>query len=310
MHIVPIYDAHGEVVSQLEIDDEIGFLGGRISKGTKGYYKGIGIPYQHHYLARQEYMDNADEYAFISESDVFYMSDCVAKHAFAGKTGIFRERYQPQFTDFIGTCGVKELSIIEHSEVFKRSSVKVLKANYYDPEHKQYWFLLDYSCGRRKYYDGGDPVALMDLLDYMLREDWNFVWDKNAIGDVSHNGLVSDVADIFHSGELMHKFGTTYAIIYSLFKTAPSLYQQFLTANRLDPHEGQISLILTPLEVMRRVGVNIGEILGDSPQATYNNAIFNFLIVGRNCGHCVHEGMGERIKEEYVERTKRALNIQ
>ena len=64
----------------------------------------------------------------------------------------------------------------------------------YDAVNKQYYFKMDYKCKRKSYVqDDGNPQKLQDLLEYMLESDWNFLWDKGAINDITPEGLVSDV---------------------------------------------------------------------------------------------------------------------
>ena len=49
---IKIYDADGNIKDALIINDEIDFsvVDGRVFKGTKCYYKGIGVPYSFHFI--------------------------------------------------------------------------------------------------------------------------------------------------------------------------------------------------------------------------------------------------------------------
>lgn len=295
MFICPIYNAQGEQITSLEINDDIEYLSGRISKGKNHYYKGIGMPYN-----GQNIDFLTDEYVNPIKSKVFYLGYKAYKKCFIGKTGIFQERYQPQFTDFIGGCGVKELSIIENSMLFPKSSVEVIKSHKID--HDQFWFELHYECGRRKYLDVGFPKKLTELLYYMLASDWNFVWDKDTITDISYNGLVTDVADIFSSRELTHKLGTVYSVLYSLHHHSKGEYERFLDSNRLK-HIDQRDFIYNSLKIMKRAGINIALFEG----LEYKHIVLKYLLQGRNCGHCVLEGMGEKIRDQYTKQWGEAL---
>ena len=73
--------------------------------------KALVFPTQQHHILPE---DMSDEYDLIEKSDVFYIGNAVSKKVFAGKTGIFQEKYQVHFTDWIGACGVKELNILEN----------------------------------------------------------------------------------------------------------------------------------------------------------------------------------------------------
>ena len=113
MSVIHVWDADGLLFNELFIDDKLTYVNGRVSKGAKHYYKGVGIPYHSHYRLD----DINDTYEEVKKLPVFYLGSEVIKKAFVGKTGIFQDKYQPQFTDFIGTCGSKELSKIGRAHV-------------------------------------------------------------------------------------------------------------------------------------------------------------------------------------------------
>lgn len=297
MFVCPIYDSNGIQISSLEIDDEIFSIDGRVRKGKKHYYKGIGISYRGHFINEPN-----DEYEMLKKHDVFYMGFHVVKRSFLGKVGIFQERYQPQFTDFIGTCGVKELSLIENSMVFEKSSVDLIKSHKLDEDNGQFWFELNYKCGRRKYIQNGFPKKLFQLLEYMLQNDWNFIWDKDTITDISYNGLVTDVADIFFSKELNHKLGTVYSVLYSLFHYDKSEYLKFLNELRLK-HRDQRDFINNSIQIMQRSGIDVDSLVNKP----YNKVVLENLLTGKNCGDCVIDGLGNQIRRQYLDHWGEAL---
>ena len=49
---IKIFDSDGKIKDALSINDEIDFsvVDGRVLKGTKCYYKGIGVPYSSHFI--------------------------------------------------------------------------------------------------------------------------------------------------------------------------------------------------------------------------------------------------------------------
>lgn len=288
MHQTIIYDPEGTPVGEIQVDDEILSMDGRVSKGKKAWYKGIGSEYHSHFTDSP-----GPHHQILEKMDVFYLGWSVINPFFSGKTGIFQERYQPQFTDWIGGCGVKELSIIENSRFFEKSSVEVIKSH--KVSNDQYWFELNYSCGRRKYPENGFPKKLYELLHYMVQEHWNFPWEKDSITDVSYNGLVTDVADLFYSKERDHKLGTVYSVLYSLGQTEPKAYEKFLKSARMK-HSDLRSYIYNSVELLKRFGVDITEY-----QKPYDQILRENLLTGRNCGHCVLDGIGEQIKEAYLQ---------
>lgn len=307
MTIVPIYNSYGEQVNVLEINDNLQHVNGRVSKGNKHYYKGAGAPYHGQFLSNDPHL-NIYGYNILSFSDVFYMGPYASKRCFENKTGIFQEKYQPQFTDFIGGCGVKELSIIENSEEFELSSVDVIKAENYDKENQQYYFVLDYTCERKKYLDNGNPKDLLLLLEYMIKNDWNFIWDKTSIEDISYNGFVSDVGDIFKSGSLGNKLGTIYSVIYSLGKLRPDKYQDFLRESKLQ-HNNDMSFVYNAVVLLHNFGVDVSEFTDKTPVENYKNAVLNYLVTGRNCGDCCYIELGDKIREQYIFQTKTQLGL-
>jgi hypothetical protein len=310
MTIVPIHDDKGNEVDRLDIDDNLEFLAGRVTKGDKYFYKGLGVKYKCHVLPPIEDPKQLDGYTIVDNNlKVFYLGPLVSKDCFAGKYGIFREIYQPQFTDFIGTCGVKELSIIENSEEFERSSAQIIKAVNYDTEFNQYYFKIDYKCKRVKYKENGEPLELYALLEYMVKTDWNFVWDKNAIGDVSYNGLVTDVGDLFKSRTLSNKLGTVYAALYSLSTNNYYKYMEFISKQRLF-HDSRMAYVFNSVALLERFGVDTREFYVSNDRVeNYKHIVLNYLVSGRNCGDCCFISVGDEIREQYISQTKQQLGL-
>lgn len=304
---IPIYDNKGLVVDHIKIDEDVQYVNGRVSKGKKYYYKGIGVQYEAHSVTEEEL---SDEYNIIKKDKVFYLGYYVSKKCFEGKFGIFQEKHQPQFSDFIGTCGVKELSILENSYHFDRSSVEIIKSYNFDKENGQYYFKLNYLCNRRRYLEEeSNPKYLRELLDYMIQNDWNFIWDKKSINDISYNGLVSDVGDLFHSKDLQSKVGTVYSLLYSLGNVNHDRYLEFLKFNNLE-HKNLSSYIFNGIEILKQNNVDISPlIIYDTEYQNYQHIVLNYLVRGRNCGHCCYVDYGERIKNHYIKMAAASFNI-
>lgn len=309
MTVIPIYDAQGQLVNQLEINDTLTFVNGRVSKGQELYYKGVGAPYRGHFI-----LDDFDpaEYDVLGMTDVFYLGTQVSKHAFQNKFGIFQVRYQPFFPDFIGACSIKERAITGNAQAFKLSSVEVVDVVNYDRHNQQYYFRMRYDCGRRSYLQGGSPAKLKNLLDYMLRSDWNFLWDKAAINDISWDGRVSDTADLFQSDELEHQLGTVYAVLYSLAKNDFKLYVEFLDYCKLR-HVDDTSYVFNSIHLLNQQGIDIAPLLpSKNPAEIYKTAVLDYLTQGKNCAYCscdmfVHAG--NQVRDQYAALVRKQLDL-
>ena len=313
---IPIHDKDGEVVNFLSIDDDIQYVGGRVCKGKKNYYKGIGVPYFSHYVIDENL---TDEYQVIGKSNVFYLGNRVIKKCFSEKIGIFQERYQNHFTDWIGACGVKELNIFENlydENKFERSSIDILECKPIDETEQQYYLEVQYHCGRKTFIEYPNSFKLRELIDYMIQSNWNFPWDKNSITDISCDSRVTDVADIFYSEELMHKIGTIYSILYSLANTNQKAFYQFCKDNDL-VHEHPMHYVLNSAKILFQNNVDIAPLLKENLVETYKNIVKNYLIVGKNCGFCgvgsclkrkdANYSLGEEIKNLYIERVSNMI---
>jgi hypothetical protein len=296
--IVPIYSKIGEKVNELIIPEKLEYIGGRVSKGEKLYYKGVGVPYKQHFV-----MSPGNEYEVLGQSGIFYLGYAVTKSAFTGKFGIFQEKYQPFFPDFIGACSVKERTITGNSQLFMRSSVEVVDVINYDRENKQYYFRLNYKCGRRSYLQGGNPKDLRELIEYMLNTDWNFLWDKASINDISYDGRVSDAADLFMSDELEHQLGTVYSVLYSLGKMSPDKYKEFLEFMGLK-HTNDADYIFNSIQILDSNGIDTTPLVPhDKPVKNYKHTILNFLLMGKNCAYCscdMFMDEGNMVRDQYV----------
>lgn len=302
---IPIYDEWGIQVESLTIDDDLTHVDGRVSKGKNIWYKGVGVPYTGHHVENP----GEDHYLVCGKCDVFYIGYKVIKDRFDGKTGIFQERFQPHFTDWIGACGEKELQIVENlwELNFDYSGIDVKE--FHPIMDDQYYLVCDYPYGRAGYLDTGVPEHLYNLMEYMIREDWNFPWDKSSITDVLANGKVTDVADVFKSNDVDHKLGTIYSLLYSLGKADHGKYMIFCQRYNL-VYQTDMAYVMNSLQLLARFGVNISSLLEHNGNDTYRNTVKNHLVLGKNCGYCgvgscspeadPNKSWGEYIREQYM----------
>ncbi len=315
---IDVYNKQGVVVNSIKISDSIEYVDGRVSKGDKCYYKGLGIPYHFHHIQPE---DMSDEYDFVNVCDVFYIGNIVSKKCFSGKFGIFQEKYQTHFTDWIGACGVKELNIFENlydEGGFEFNAIDVLGYETIDEIEQQYYLKVDYPKGRDNYLTNPNPKQLRNLIDYMIQNDWNFPWDKNSISDINSESKVTDVADIFKSNEISHKIGTVYSVLYSLQQSSQNDYLEFCKQNSL-VHSNKIGFVMNVLILLQQNDVDVRFLYQKTPFETYKKIIFEYLIVGKNCGFCgvgsckrkedSNKSYGEEIKQEYLRRVGLELGI-
>lgn len=312
-----VYNEYGQVVNNIPLNDTIEYVDGRVAKGKDFYYKGVGVPYLSHHIPEDKM---SDEYTLIKPSCIFYLGNLVSKKCFEGKTGVFQERYQSHFTDWIGACGYKELNILENlydEPNFEKTSIDVLGYEVIDEKAQQFYLKVQYHCGRRFYKEDPNPVKLRELIDYLLQSNWNIPWDKNAISDISVNGLITDVGDLFYSEELSHKIGTVYSILYSLGNENPKDYIEFCEMNGLR-HLHIMDYVLNSLALLSVNMIDISEVMCDNVATTYKNIVQNYLVTGRNCGFCgvgscrnrtdENQSYGELIRQGYIDRVGKMLN--
>jgi hypothetical protein len=305
---IPVYNEFGIVVYTINVNDSIQYVNGRVSKGIKHYYKGLGVPYSGQHLKCNK--DIPEGYTKVGSSSIFYMGDFVRKRAFENKFGIFQEPYQPQFTDFIGTCGQKELYLIYNSEHFARSSIRLLDVINHDDINNQYYFKVDYLCDRKNYIsDNGNPVKLQELLDYMIKSSWCFIWDKRSINDITPDGLVSDVADLYESNQLGNQLGSVYSVLRSLYYSSVDKYMEFCRENSLS-HINEMSFIFNALIILAKNNVDISElIISNNEKEIYQNIVLNYLITEYNCASCGMLERGDAVKEQYLINAKKDFGI-
>ena len=302
MREVFIYNKEGDIVDTLILPEEVDFVSGRTSKSTSCFYKGVGAKYKcHAYL-------NTKPYKVLGKNPVFYYGYDVQNPKWIGKFGIFREKFQPFFSDFIGTCGPKEESLLFKSANFSFSAVEVLDQVKYDLENNQSYYKLKYTSPRDQFIDDGATIDFINLMDCMLHEGWNFPWDKTAVRDINKLGKVTDVADIFFSHDPVHKFGTVYSVLFSTFKLAPLMYTK-LTSQMGIKSVTIESVPFITFFILNKLGFDLPmreDVL--DKQGLYVHLIGNILLRGRNCASVEDVSLGDSIMVDYVDRFRSTLS--
>lgn len=289
---IPIYSAAGELVNSITVPHDLEYESGRTSAAGDVYYKGAGLPYQHHCT-----LDGSAP-GVVGPSEVFYAGYVTEDPRLKGKHGIVQQRYQPYFSDWIGSCGPKEEKIIENSKRFPLSAVEVVDHVMWDADHRQSYYVLRYGGTRDKFIPDGDTEALVELLRVMLRFGWNFPWDKAAIRDITADGRVSDVADMFRSKKLNHQLGTVYAVLYSLNKLARAQYRGFST---FDP-------ITASMLFLGECGVLKHWKLRNMGHREIQMQGYRLLVSGNTCAGIEDKEFGRRVQQEYQRRMLASVN--
>ena len=301
--VIPIYNLNGDIVNELVIKEKITHVGSRVSRGKDAYYKGTGVPYMQHYTKSLDGLNLKNDYEVLGHTDVFYLGYAVKRKVWDNKFGIFQARYHPFFPDFIGACSIKEKAITPNSQAFKKSSVDILDVILYDKENQQFYFKLNYKCDRKNYVThDGDPKKLRVLIDYMLDSEWNFLWDKGSINDITPDGLVSDVADLFISDELEHQFGSVYSVLYSLHSMSRRKYHEFLACNDLE-HIDKKSFVTNAIKILEDNNIDTSPLFPhDNDKANYIHTVMYYLLKGKNCAYCscdMFMAEGDLVRQDY-----------
>ncbi len=184
---------------------------------TNLYYKGAGIVYQSHFV--NQCMQNE---RILTKSNIIYEKYQVCYPKLVGKFGIFMFPHQAVFSDFEGACGIKEMKILENQKHFELSAIdeitNVIPTGI--ENHNIFVYKLKKVVA--------EPLDVIDLIEYVLKSDYNTAWDKNLWSDIYCYRYIRDVADWFVSDKLCHKLGTVYALLNSLYNNDVYLYSMLL----------------------------------------------------------------------------------
>lgn len=306
MTTIKIYNHLGQVIDSVYISSSITWVGGRISVSSSGnYLKGAGCPYMGH-----------NDVAFFNSADFYgqvfrpYGVRLINPYL-SGKSGIFLVRFVPVLDEYVGGCGPRERNILDNSVDFELSDVEVLsKIDITGIDHSIYE--INYKNKRVKFTEAPNVGKLLDLIYFMLDNDWNQSWDKDSISDVSKAGTITDVADLFKSSDLIHKVGTVISLVTSLFRCNQQAYQQLRREAGVNflytdygvlsyfmPHTSDDCILTAASILMRKISVAF-----EPPffRQCFMDFVTSYLLPGRNCGYAQFTDRGEVIKKAYEDR--------
>jgi len=293
---VIVIDKGLRVVVEVGLPERVVWVGGRSGIGESGlWYKGIGTVYRCHTVK------SINGCKVIGQA--VYGGYVVQYIPWVNRFGIFQERNQWYFSEWVGGAGKREVKIVRNAEEFPFSAVKVVDVIPVMDEHNVY--VMEMRGGKGICRDVG---KMMRLLEVMLGEGWNFPWDKGAIRDINEEGLVTDVADLFKLDDVRHKFGTVYAVLYSMRQLVPEVAKEF-------EREVGVSLELkevpfSVLKVMKKLGCDISGMWDGEIKWSwegYKRLVLDVLMEGVNCAGLEFPEYGEEVKKWYKGEFKRKV---
>jgi hypothetical protein len=280
-------------------------VSGRTSVGDSGvYYKGVGSEYKGHSVL------DATGYEGAVPSEVFYYGYTVRNPNWHKKTGIFKTPLQPYFQDLVGSCGPKELSIVEKAEACPVSAVSVLSVHPIETLQNQYYIKLNYTVERKSWLTYGTSEALRSAVVATVTSGWCFPWDKAAIKDVGHTGLVTDVADMFKSTDPKHLFGSVYAVLYSLYTIDKPKFNYFINSNNF-VFKDLRSIPNIALSIIDSLGIDTAFAFPEGVEDewdVYYHLVYNCLMGGKNCAHVEKAECGDAVSKQYKEMYMKRLH--
>lgn len=296
---VPILDYMGVQVDEVALPETITPVPRRRCGISEShiYYKGAGIIYQGHYV------NEPDKHMIrLSQNPVVYQRYTVAYPCLYQKYGIFTFCHQPVFTDYEGGCGPKERNLLYMQEKFARSAIEEIVDVIDVPleGHSIYAFRLKQMQGSYK-----DTIALME---YILCEDFNSVWDKNLWADIMCCGYVRDLADWFVSDEPAHKLGTIYALLHSVMEADKYLYEDIVRETVGLEQLGDIYLPYIAARIVERYvpGSLDGLSLEDMTPELIGR-LWEMIYMGKACCHLEKEEEWAGVRTDFLQEIPRRI---
>ena len=289
---VPILDERGVQIDEVALPEKITPVPRRRCGVSEGhtYYKGAGIIYQGHYA------NEPDGHVLrLSENPVAYQRYTVVYPGLYQKYGIFTFRHQPIFSDYEGGCGTKEENLPVMQERFAMSAIReivdVLETPL--PRHRIYVFRLKELQGSYK-----DTV---NLIEYILSENFNSAWDKNLWADIMCYGYVRDLADWFVSEEPTHRLGTIYALLHSIMKADKCLYEEIVHDTVGLEQMGDIYMPYVAAGIVERyLPGSLGGISEEAPSSELMGRLWELIYSGKACCHLEKEEEWAHIRADFM----------
>lgn len=292
---VPIYNLNGDKIEEIVLPEAIVTIPSkRVGvSDNEIYYKGAGIIYQSHYVNKCKRNEK-----IVGRTNIVYENLKVCYPWLVGKFGIFTFSHQECFSDFEGGCGKKEKNLIDMCKRFELSAIKEIVdvISIGINEHNIFVYKL-----RETKTEISD---LVELIEYVLINDFNTAWDKNLWSDIYCFKYVRDLADWFVSPSLCHKLGTIYALLNSLYNSDVYIYCNLLKKLlKVNNCERNFILYFSALIVYKfcpQLFDNEMDICNLTPQLY--EKLLKYLFVGNACCHLENDREWGWVREHYISR--------
>lgn len=222
---VSIWDLDGSEVGKVSLGEPgLPIEGKRGLMSESGvFYKGAGCTYKGHFQSelcnRLLGGSSVPDVEVVGSSGMDYVGELVENPNWKGKFGIFLYKYQPYFSDLIGSCGKKELKILDNCSL-PFSGVDVL--DYLNMGDEMYVFKLKYMDSKEGSIEQG---TVEKLIKQIIEGKYICPYDKDLYRDMDCEGRIHDVADWLEVSRdgldtkaMQEKFGTVYALVRSISK--------------------------------------------------------------------------------------------
>ncbi len=300
---IPIINAEGKALDVIKLKEKIMPIPNkRGCFSERGlYFKGSGIVYTNHLGCDKTFdinqSNNVSSAKIIGRTRLVYENLLLCYPHLVDRFGIFTFQHQPIFSDFEGACGKKEKRIVDNTKHFELNSIEEIVDII--PTGIEDTYIYCYKLKSIK----GNISDMVRLIEYVLTEDWNTAWDKNLWSDLDCYGYVRDVADWYKSDLFIHKLGTVFSFLNSIYSADKSLYARLLLEllGKYDFTKKYILLFSKEI-VIKYCKSFIGtEYDVDIGHVDWFQKIYMLLVSGKACCHLEDDDLWDWVRRYYYQ---------
>lgn len=298
---IPIYNINGILIDEIKLPEKITPTPRRRCGCSKNhiFFKGAGIIYRGNYTNSIN-----DKMIIVSQNASEYQKYYVVHPKVFHKFGIFTFPHQPIFSDCEGGCGKKEKNILKMQEKFELSAIEEILNVIDVPIHEHNIY-----CYRLKEVQGSYKNTLQ-LIEYILSENFNSAWDKNLWDDIMGYGYLRDLADWFESKELKHKLGTIYALLKSLLKADKYTYEDVVKETIGLEQLGEVYLPYIAAKIVEKYCPDcITQLDLDDFSIELYAKLWEIICMGKSCCHLEHDTEWNHIRKVYLSQIPNQLEL-